>query len=141
MPSKRPSATRTASPVLLQTLKAAIAGPRKPGPSSMAAARKGTYRIAGPVWRETALASTVGLCYDRHMTAFEHIPSASGASPLLFLCDHASAALPPDVAGLGLTPELFQTHIAYDIGAAQVTRVRWLAASALRPFWDLGRGF
>jgi predicted N-formylglutamate amidohydrolase len=93
------------------------------------------------------LASTVELCYDRNMTAFEHIPSASGASPLLLLCDHASAALPPGYKGLGLAPELFETHIAYDIGAAPVTRAlaaRFGAAAVLgvwsRLLIDLNRG-
>jgi predicted N-formylglutamate amidohydrolase len=81
------------------------------------------------------------------MTAFEHIPPTSGASPLLFLCDHASAALPPGMARLGLTPERFQTHIAYDIGAAQVTRALAgrFGASAILGIWsrlliDLNRG-
>ncbi len=45
----------------------------------------------------------------------------------MFLCDHASNALPSGYGALGLAPELFQTHIAYDIGAAQMTRA--LAAS------------
>ncbi len=45
----------------------------------------------------------------------------------MFLCDHASNALPSGYAALGLAPELFQTHIAYDIGAARMTRA--LAAS------------
>ena len=40
--------------------------------------------------------------------------------PILFLCDHASNALPP--GGLGLDAGLLSTHIAYDIGAAAVTR-------------------
>ncbi len=40
----------------------------------------------------------------------------------LFLCDHASAALPPEVGDLGLAPEHFTRHIAYDIGAAELTR-------------------
>ena len=44
----------------------------------------------------------------------------NGTVPLLFLCDHASNALPPGGAGAG--PGLFATHIAYDIGAAAVTR-------------------
>lgn len=51
----------------------------------------------------------------------------SQESPPLFLCDHASNALPSGYGALGLAPELFQTHIAYDIGAAQMTRA--LAAS------------
>ena len=51
--------------------------------------------------------------------AFETIPGCK-SSPLLFLCDHASNALPE--GGLGLEPGLLATHIAYDIGAAAVTR-------------------
>ncbi len=45
----------------------------------------------------------------------------SRASPLLFLCDHASNHLPAEYDGLGLAASLFGTHIAYDIGAASVT--------------------
>jgi predicted N-formylglutamate amidohydrolase len=63
----------------------------------------------------------------------------------LFLCDHASNALPP--GGLGLDPALLSTHIAYDIGAAAVTRALACAygAPALLGGWsrlliDLNRG-
>ena len=52
--------------------------------------------------------------------AFEAISGGSGQSQILFLCDHASSALPP--GGLGLDPALLSTHIAYDIGAASVTQ-------------------
>jgi predicted N-formylglutamate amidohydrolase len=41
---------------------------------------------------------------------------------VLFLCDHASNALPPEYGDLGLDPGQFERHIAYDIGAAQTTR-------------------
>ncbi len=41
---------------------------------------------------------------------------------LLFLCDHASAALPAEYGDLGLPATALQRHIAYDIGAADVTR-------------------
>jgi predicted N-formylglutamate amidohydrolase len=41
---------------------------------------------------------------------------------VLFLCDHAANALPPEYGDLGLDPHEFQRHIAFDIGAAQVTR-------------------
>jgi predicted N-formylglutamate amidohydrolase len=41
---------------------------------------------------------------------------------LLLLCDHASNAIPPEYGGLGLPPEALERHIAYDIGAAAVTR-------------------
>jgi len=69
------------------------------------------------------------------------------SSPLLLLCDHASNALPPEVGTLGLAPGLFSTHIAYDIGAAAVTRALAAAYSApavlgrwSRLLIDLNRG-
>ena len=81
------------------------------------------------------------------MTAFEQVAASDPVSPLLFLCDHASAALPEGHGLLGLDPALFQTHIAYDIGAAQVTRAlaRRFGAAALLGRWsrlliDLNRG-
>lgn len=43
-------------------------------------------------------------------------------SGVLILCDHASNAVPPDLGDLGLPAEQFERHIAYDIGAAAVTR-------------------
>ena len=50
-----------------------------------------------------------------------HRPAEAGAG-LLFLCDHASNALPTAYGTLGLDAALFATHIACDIGAAAVTR-------------------
>jgi predicted N-formylglutamate amidohydrolase len=41
---------------------------------------------------------------------------------LILLCDHAGNAIPPAYGSLGLPPEQLQRHIAYDIGAAEVTR-------------------
>jgi predicted N-formylglutamate amidohydrolase len=76
--------------------------------------------------------------------AFEAIPG-TGNGPLLFLCDHASNRLPQ--GGLGLDPALLATHIAYDIGAAALTRAlaRAYGAPALLGGWsrlliDLNRG-
>jgi predicted N-formylglutamate amidohydrolase len=43
------------------------------------------------------------------------------AGGALFLCDHASPALPQAYGDLGLTPDHFTRHIAYDIGAAALT--------------------
>jgi predicted N-formylglutamate amidohydrolase len=81
------------------------------------------------------------------MTAFEHVPAQDPASTLLLLCDHASAALPEGYDRLGLDPALFRTHIAYDIGAAFVTRAlaARFGAAALLGRWsrlliDLNRG-
>jgi len=86
--------------------------------------------------------------YDKVMTdpAFERI-AAAGPSALLLLCDHAANALPAAYGRLGLTRELFDTHIAYDIGAAHVTRALAEAygAAAVLGRWsrlliDLNRG-
>lgn len=53
--------------------------------------------------------------------AFEII-GGNAAGGLLFLCDHAQAAIPAEYADLGLTREQLGRHIAYDIGAEAVTR-------------------
>ncbi|HWU56403.1 MAG TPA: N-formylglutamate amidohydrolase [Rhizomicrobium sp.] len=78
--------------------------------------------------------------------AFEAIAGRDGAeNALLFLCDHASNALPE--GALGLDPRLLATHIAYDIGAAALTRALASAygAPAFLGGWsrlliDLNRG-
>jgi len=74
-------------------------------------------------------------------------PAPGGTSKLLFLCDHASNRVPPDYDGLGLPAPLFETHIAYDIGAAHVTRAladaygaAALLGNASRLLIDLNRG-
>jgi len=41
---------------------------------------------------------------------------------LILLCDHAANAIPPAYGTLGLPPDQLRRHIAYDIGAAGVTR-------------------
>ncbi|MCC6917673.1 MAG: N-formylglutamate amidohydrolase [Alphaproteobacteria bacterium] len=78
--------------------------------------------------------------------AFEIIPGPA-ASPLIFCCDHASNALPAAYGDLGLEPAQFQRHIAYDIGAAAMTRALagLFDAPALLGRWtrlliDLNRG-
>jgi predicted N-formylglutamate amidohydrolase len=53
--------------------------------------------------------------------AFEAIPGVLDSGALI-ICDHASNAIPPNYGTLGLTPEALSRHIAYDIGAAEVTR-------------------
>ena len=55
--------------------------------------------------------------------AFE-IDGADRPGPWLIACDHASNRVPPSVSGgdLGLPPEEMARHIAWDIGAAGVTR-------------------
>ncbi len=53
--------------------------------------------------------------------AFEAIPGALDSGALI-ICDHASNAIPPGYGTLGLPREALARHIAYDIGAAAVTR-------------------
>jgi predicted N-formylglutamate amidohydrolase len=53
--------------------------------------------------------------------AFEVI-NAEGKAPLLLVCDHASNRIPGALSGLGLQPEALRLHIAYDIGAGDLTR-------------------
>jgi predicted N-formylglutamate amidohydrolase len=47
----------------------------------------------------------------------------AGKTPLQLVCDHASRRVPAALGNLGLKDEHFDRHIAYDIGAAQVTRL------------------
>jgi predicted N-formylglutamate amidohydrolase len=54
-------------------------------------------------------------------SAFETVPGAFDSGALV-ICDHASNAIPPDYGALGLKREALDRHIAYDIGAADVTR-------------------
>jgi predicted N-formylglutamate amidohydrolase len=63
---------------------------------------------------------------------FERV-EGEAAGGLLLLCDHASNALPPGYGSLGLPPREFARHIAYDIGARDLTLAlaRHFAAPAL----------
>jgi predicted N-formylglutamate amidohydrolase len=54
-------------------------------------------------------------------SAFQTIPGALDAGALV-ICDHAANAIPPGYGTLGLPPQALERHIAYDIGAADVTR-------------------
>jgi len=68
-------------------------------------------------------------------------PHAAGLSPVetiagpltagvLLVCDHASNALPPGYGTLGLPAAALERHIAYDIGAAALTRALALRLDA-----------
>ncbi len=66
---------------------------------------------------------------------------------LILLCDHASNAMPPGYGTLGLAPDQLERHIAYDIGAAALTRglaarlgVPAILSKYSRLFIDLNRG-
>lgn len=53
--------------------------------------------------------------------AFE-VYNAGGSAPLVIVSDHASRRVPRALNDLGLAPEHFDAHIAYDIGADAITR-------------------
>ncbi len=82
-------------------------------------------------------------------SALEHYEIRNDGAPrnLLFLCDHAANAVPAELGSLGLSLADFQTHIAYDIGAATLTRALAdrFGAPAILARWsrllvDLNRG-
>lgn len=52
------------------------------------------------------------------------------ATGMLLLCDHASNAIPAELDGLGLPAAQLTRHIAYDIGAAEMTRAMAAALGA-----------
>jgi predicted N-formylglutamate amidohydrolase len=73
--------------------------------------------------------------------------NGAAATRLLFLCDHAANAVPGELGTLGLPEESFASHIAYDIGAAALTRAlaARFEAPAILARWsrlvvDLNRG-
>jgi predicted N-formylglutamate amidohydrolase len=47
----------------------------------------------------------------------------AGRSPFVLICDHASCLVPRALRSLGLEPATLQTHIGWDIGAAEVARL------------------
>jgi len=59
--------------------------------------------------------------HSPHRPAVE-ILNESGSSPVVLLCEHASNFIPPEYAGLGVSSADLERHIAWDIGAAGVTR-------------------
>src|SRR5579863_7970612 len=59
---------------------------------------------------------------NEHWPTAVDIFNAAGASPVLLLCPHASNYIPHSYRNLGLPGSELQRHIAWDIGAAGVTR-------------------
>ena len=58
---------------------------------------------------------------DREPPPFT-IENPDGASPIVLACDHASNRVPHMLKGLGLVERELHRHIAWDQGAAEVTR-------------------
>ncbi len=54
-------------------------------------------------------------------TSYELI-AGDFSSGIIFLCDHATNFVPEELENLGLDEHVFERHIAYDIGVAQLTR-------------------
>lgn len=54
----------------------------------------------------------------------------AGRAPVLLVCDHAARAVPACLGDLGVPAREMDRHIAYDIGAAGVTRALALALDA-----------
>ena len=50
------------------------------------------------------------------------ILNADAILPVLLVCDHASNLVPAALRGLGLETNILDLHIAYDIGAGEVSR-------------------
>jgi predicted N-formylglutamate amidohydrolase len=74
-----------------------------------------------PVPRETELPPSASLLESDEPAPFEVIEDSTG-SPFLLTCDHAGNRLPRALGDLGLAPADRERHIAWDIGAAGVTR-------------------
>lgn len=51
------------------------------------------------------------------------VVNETGRSPIILICEHASNYIPAEYADLGLPASELERHIAWDIGAADVTRV------------------
>jgi predicted N-formylglutamate amidohydrolase len=50
-------------------------------------------------------------------TPVANILRPQGTSPLLLICEHASNAMPCEYQNLGISPEMLDSHIAFDPGA------------------------
>ena len=50
------------------------------------------------------------------------VVNPDGAGEMLFVCDHASAAVPRAMDNLGLDESVRRRHVAWDIGSAEVAR-------------------
>lgn len=63
--------------------------------------------------------------YDRLLQDWPapvEVLNETGASDIVLLCEHASRHMPAEFGHLGLEPVDRERHIAWDIGAAEVTR-------------------
>jgi len=64
----------------------------------------------------------VGSLFEEHELHPVSVERACGQSPFFLTCDHASNRIPESLGTLGLEAADLQRHIAWDIGAAEVSR-------------------
>lgn len=67
------------------------------------------------------------------------VENASGKSPVLLVCEHASRRLPEALGTLGLAPDALTAHIAWDPGALAVARKLSVALDATLVFQNFSR--
>lgn len=67
------------------------------------------------------------------------VENASGTSPVLLVCEHASRRLPAALGTLGLSEEALSAHIAWDPGALAVARNLSLRFDAALIFQNFSR--
>ncbi len=65
--------------------------------------------------------------------------NADGSSPIILACDHAGNLIPPQFSNLGVSPQDRKRHIAFDPGAADVTRLLSEAWNAPAIFQNVSR--
>ncbi len=133
--------------MLLQTLKPAIAGPEWPAINAPRSAPSEKRLTSPRVAPSTGLSTTTGPWPQNLHIAYTGPAMSISSTNLIFLCDHASNAVPPELKSLGLPEDAFKTHIAFDIGAGALAAAladRFDAASVLGPWSrlvvDLNRG-
>jgi predicted N-formylglutamate amidohydrolase len=72
------------------------------------------------------MSNPVNLSKDFQFTADDPTPylvhNSTASAPILVVCDHASAAIPHRLNQLGLSENIFEQHVALDIGAGGVAK-------------------
>ena len=67
-------------------------------------------------------ASTDGRSARKRCAFADNLVNADGAAPFVLVCEHASNYMPSRYGGLGLPEQELTRHIAWDVGAAELTR-------------------
>ena len=75
-----------------------------------------------PIRAARAVAAPVELLAADEPAAVS-VLSGGGATDFVFACDHAGAAIPRSLGGLGLSDSVLGSHVACDIGIAETARL------------------